>query len=311
MMMEEERAVDADCEEEETPAEETPTEIYDKPLGDLAGRTDPSKKGVHLCMYEYNEGKDRYQTYVKRFNADVCPFGGLMVTMTQKNGEYLGKQISFRKHWEFDECAREVISGRGEINFKWRTKFGGAVEITTTYFGTYNTGDNGSVMFPGRAKREGLMAETIDEELRRPILFDVRDGGAQAVVGFSRVEATNETLKEAMERGVWCGMARKGIVFDHGNTQWGYDKAFCLFCSQQDCVWEEAKSEMIAYGQSLPEDTPSNGRRRMLYRQMAIRTSGGGVLGKGNRVALPECVISGVRELFPSGDGEYMGHRDA
>jgi hypothetical protein len=76
-------------------------------------------------------------------------------------------------------------------------------------------------------------------------------------------------------------------------------------------VWEEAKSEMIAYGQSLPEDTPSNGRHRMLYRQMAIRTSGGKVLGKGNRVALPECVLSGVRELFPSGDGEYVGHRDA
>jgi hypothetical protein len=108
-MMEEEKVVDADLEEDETPAEETTTKIYEKPLGNLAGRTDPSKKGVHLCMYECNEVKDRYQTYVKRFNADVCPFGGLMVTMTQKNDEYLGKQISIHKHWEFDECAREVI----------------------------------------------------------------------------------------------------------------------------------------------------------------------------------------------------------
>jgi hypothetical protein len=75
-----------------------------------------------------------------------------------------------------------------------------------------------------------------------------------------------------MERGVWCGMAiRKGIVFDHGNTGWGYEKAFCVFCCQQDCVWEEAKSEMIEYSSSLPEDTANNGRRHMLYRQMVIR----------------------------------------
>jgi hypothetical protein len=31
-----------------------------------------------------------------------------------------------------------------------------------------------------------------------------------------------------MERGLWCGMVRKGIVFDHGNTRWGYEKTFCV-----------------------------------------------------------------------------------
>jgi hypothetical protein len=62
---------------------------------------------------------------------------------------------------------------------------------------------------------------------------------------------------------------------------------------------------------SILEDTANNGCRRMLYRQMAIRTNGDELLGKGNRVQLPECVLSGVRELFPSDDGEYMGHRDA
>jgi hypothetical protein len=140
-------------------------------------------------------------------------------------------------------------------------------------------------------------------------LFDVRDGGAQQVVGYNHLVETNESFKDNMERGVWCGIARKGIVFDHGNTRWGYEKAFCVFCCQQDCVSEEAKSEMIEYSSSLPEDTANNGRRRMLYRHMAIRTNGDKLLGKGNRVRLPECVLSGVRELFPSDDSEYMGHR--
>jgi hypothetical protein len=185
-MMEEETPVEADFEEKEIPAdieEEAPTEVYEVPLGELAGRTDPKKKGVEIWKYDYREGKDYYETYVKRFKADVCPAGILCLSMTKKNGEYVGKQISFRKHWEFNECTNEVISGHGEINFKWRTEFGGTVEITTTYFGTYDTGDNGSVMFPRRAKREGLMAESLEEELRRPILFNVRDGGAQQVVG--------------------------------------------------------------------------------------------------------------------------------
>jgi hypothetical protein len=51
-------------------------------------------------------------------------------------------------------------------------------------------------MVPRRAKREGLMAETLEEELRRPILFDVRDGGAQQVVGYNRLVETNESLKD-------------------------------------------------------------------------------------------------------------------
>jgi hypothetical protein len=235
---------------------------------------------------------------VKRFNADVCPAGILCLSMTEKNGECVGKQISFRKHWEFDECAKIVILGRGEINFNWRTKFGGTVEITTTYFGTYDTGDHVSVMYPKRAKCEGLMVETLEEKLRRPILFDVRDGGAQQVVGYNRLVETNELLKDNMERGVWCGMARKGIVFDHGNTQWGYEKAFCVFCCQQDCVWEEAKSETIEYNSSLPEDTANNGRRRMLYRQMAIRTNGDEVLTGQPCLATAMCAIRRSR-AFP------------
>jgi hypothetical protein len=69
---------------------------------------------------------------------------------------------------------------------------------------------------------------------------------------------------------------------------------------------------MILFNESLPEDTESNGRRRtMIYHQMAFKMNGDTPLGRGNRVQLPKCVLAGVRSLFPSADGEYMGHRDA
>jgi hypothetical protein len=57
--------------------------------------------------------------------------------------------------------------------------------------------------------------------------------------------------------------------------------------------------------------THSNGRRRMIYHQMAFKMNGNAPLGRGNLVQLPKCVLAGFRSLFPSADGEYMGHRDA
>ena len=35
-----------------------------------------------------------------------------------------------------------------------------------------------------------------------------------------------------------------------------------------------------------------------------------GVLGRGNRVELPECVVKGVRSVYPDEDNRYIGHRD-
>jgi hypothetical protein len=62
-MMEEETPVKAEIEigEEETPAdieEEAPTKVYEVPLGELKGRTDPKKKSVEIWKYDCREGKD-------------------------------------------------------------------------------------------------------------------------------------------------------------------------------------------------------------------------------------------------------------
>ena len=46
-----------------------------------------------------------------------------------------------------------------------------------------------------------------------------------------------------------------------------------------------------------------------MFRQMALLINGG-PMGKGERMQHAECVLSGVRALFPAEDGVYMGHMD-
>jgi hypothetical protein len=51
----------------------------------------------------------------------MSPGGMLTLTLTKKNGEYVGKQITFRRDWDFVDCANQVIAQRGYINFRWKT----------------------------------------------------------------------------------------------------------------------------------------------------------------------------------------------
>ena len=52
-----------------------------------------------------------------------------------------------------------------------------------------------------------------------------------------------------------------------------------------------------------------NERRHALYRQMALIINDG-PSGRGNRLRLPACVVTGVRNLFADPDGNYTGHRE-
>ena len=61
-------------------------------------------------------------------------------------------------------------------------------------------------------------------------------------------------------------------------------------------------------GSVLDAATPANVARRMLYRSYIRAVHG--FLGKGNRVRVPPCVRSLIREMFPDADGAYMGHKD-
>jgi hypothetical protein len=167
-------------------------------------------------------------------------------------------------------------------------------------------------MYPRTAKGKELMREMVEEEMEFPVLFNVREGGTEMVVGYSSSRASNNWLKVKMERGVATGMKREGIVFNESSTEWAsYPTTICNDCGREACLWLASKEEMILYNESLPEDTESNVCRRIIYHQMAFKMNGDAPFGRGNHVQLPKCVLAGVRSLFPSIDGEYMAHRDA
>jgi hypothetical protein len=143
-MMEEEHQGEEETMDNKEPPEE-PTKVYDVPVDSLSSRTLIKEVGVEILKYDYTEGSDLNETWVINYPKAMSPNGSLSMTLSQKNGEYLGKQITSRRDWDYEKCADKVIAGRGEIVFKWRHKFDGAVEISTPFFGRYCTGSTASV----------------------------------------------------------------------------------------------------------------------------------------------------------------------
>lgn len=87
----------------------------------------------------------------------------------------------------------------------------------------------------------------------------------------------------------------------------------CKFCDDDPCVWLAKKEDMLNYdddehGMMDYEDWPPNNvRRRKIYRQMTLFINEG-PMGKGVRKELPECVVCGCRESFPS--PTFMGFKE-
>ncbi len=79
----------------------------------------------------------------------------------------------------------------------------------------------------------------------------------------------------------------------------------CPHCSSDPC-------HRVTYGDhlrsSLSLDIPPNIARHNLYRKYTYAAYGH--LGRGNRVVIPSCVVDLIRELHPSSNGEYMGHKE-
>jgi hypothetical protein len=231
---------------------ERPTTVYDHPIGELKGRTVIAEAGVEILYYTYSEMEDFYETYTLSFPKGMCPSGDLTLLMIKQNGEYVGKQITFRRHWDMEKCADEVTAGKGKITFHWRTKFEGTVEISTTWFGSYYTGDSGAVMYPRTAKGKELMRETVEEKMEFPLLFDVREGGTKRLLGYSSKLEGNNWLKRKMEQAISAGMKREGIVFNENSSEWAsYPTAICDDCERESCLWLASKEDMILYNESL------------------------------------------------------------
>jgi hypothetical protein len=112
--------------------------VYGTPLGELTGRTEINGgegPGIVTLKYVSTDGDDVYENYEMKLPHAISPHGKLILTMTNKNGVYLGKCITFRNNWDFVACANEAAKGDARILFNWRTKYDNSVEITSTFLG--------------------------------------------------------------------------------------------------------------------------------------------------------------------------------
>jgi hypothetical protein len=92
-------------------AEETPTTLYDRPMGELTGRAFVETSGCEILKFDHVEQEsDLYEIWTVRFPTSMSPGGMLTLTLTKKNGEYHGKQITYHRDWDFVECANQVIA---------------------------------------------------------------------------------------------------------------------------------------------------------------------------------------------------------
>jgi hypothetical protein len=100
--------------QKEVKMEET---CYGRPLGELTGRTEINGgegPGVVVLKFVSTEDNDVYETYEMKMPHFISPHGKLVLTMTNKNGAYVGKQITFRNNWDFEACATQVAAGEGQ-----------------------------------------------------------------------------------------------------------------------------------------------------------------------------------------------------
>ena len=92
----------------------------------------------------------------------------------------------------------------------------------------------------------------------------------------------------------------------------------CQFCKKCPCVWYQGQQVLTnsinqkwstsSDGKIIDQNgdiIPNNKIRYFLYQSFIKQHYG--ILGYGNRVKLPECVINGIKNTFPDPHGEYKG----
>ena len=86
--------------------------------------------------------------------------------------------------------------------------------------------------------------------------------------------------------------------------------SLCDHCREVSCVWEDIVDEVKDYMRSkLDEGVVGSNVLRKLGYQKSISLIHE-FLGKGNRVQLLHCVVTGIRNEYPDKKEAYQGYRE-
>ena len=252
------------------------------------------------------ENPDRVEQWLKQMTDSTGKVNEVL-GLSAVNNEYVEKGTTTKWSTPLIDCAREKIQGRGEVTFKHVVKH--RYEIGLCFFGNIHIGTAFRVTDVKAAKMESpvLMHRSVQAEMQNYIPFDQTYDVDELKPGYESDQLENRYLQLVKEEIIERMLDDAGFIFsDDGESFF----AECAECKGTPCVWEENKHEMMLLSELRDErESQPNQLRHVMYRQMALVINKG-PSGRGNRLKLPECVTTGIREMFPDPNGTYTGHRN-
>jgi hypothetical protein len=252
------------------------------------------------------ESPDKIENWTKKCPR-IEPNVTQVLSLASVNNEYVDKSLVWKWPWDLNLLAIEKVEGRGRVSFEHVVK--PRTEISLTYFGNVLIAKLVSITNVAEAKEKHpiLMRPTAESELEDMIQLDDTYTLEEVVAGYKTTKLDNIHFKNFLEEETERLLDDNGFVFSDDGESYS---VFCMYCECTPCVWTFNEQMIIDYDKAThDEETAQNTRRHAVYRQMALYINGG-PSGSGNRLKLPICVLTGVRNLFPDPDAKYTGHRD-
>lgn len=269
-------------------------------------RVDPNLPRPEIVYELLQTLPNKIETWTKTLPTRVDGVTPVLSLASMDHG-YCEKAIADKWVWDFELLASEKINGRGEVTFKYVSR--DRYEVTLTYYGNALISRLARITNVTTAQEVSpiRMQGTVAAELENTLLLDMKYDVTELKDGYEKDQLENRHLKLMLEEEVEQVLEENGIEFaDDGRT-------FCIRCDDcggLPCVWESNRQGMIDYDDaSNQEEAQPNQRRHRLYKQMALIINEG-PSGRGIRIRLPACVVTGIRSLFADPDGNYTGHRD-
>jgi hypothetical protein len=272
------------------------------------------EQGVIQCRYNPTD-KEEYVHY--RFVTEggehyVCSW-----TMEVSPRRLLSKSVRLNcketlttEQWK--TISQMLLTGK-TFEHKWRKN--NECEETRSMFGDvevahawlWRTEDNPQPCdLPERASLDSLSSEEI--------MYMTEDGPkGEWKDGFCSSKEMKEEEQNNFNFALWenlfnCCKEKMGV---YGFRLEKEDGEKCDSCWADPCRWKANKETIIQSTEVIlggRDDVANKNRRYFAYRQAAYVWCEG---PPHERVRLPNCMVNGIRELWPEEDGKYVGHKDA
>lgn len=117
-------------------------------------------------------------------------------------------------------------------------------------------------------------------------------------------------------RSVRYSKAHEGTHLGYSSEEPEEEDILCSMCSDcggTPCFWIELKDDVCntvkeSFNNAQEAAQNNNELRKAAYRAYVAERYG--FLGAGRRMRLPDCVVAGIREMWPSPDNTYVGFHD-